>query len=165
MGARWRACIPTTLAFRALRTATSSVCLTSAEPALAGVVLTERIRRGVVQLPTGAWYDPVDPGEDKPLCVHGNPNVLTRDIGTSALAQGCTGQLTTVRVERFRGNLPPIQAHDPPATRPMKTTAAMPRNDRPPRLLCRASARERTGRFGRSATLRGACTHDAEGPS
>ena len=88
---------------------------------LAGVVLTERIRRGVVQLPTGAWYDPVDPDEDKPLCVHGNPNVLTRDIGTSALAQGCTGQLTTVRVERFRGNLPPIQAHDPPAARPMKS--------------------------------------------
>jgi hypothetical protein len=49
-----------------------------------------------------------------PLCVHGNPNVLTRDVGTSALAQGCTGQLTTVEVERFDGNLPPIQAYDPP---------------------------------------------------
>jgi biotin/methionine sulfoxide reductase len=24
-------------------------------------------------------------------CVHGNPNVLTRDVGTSSLAQGCTG--------------------------------------------------------------------------
>ena len=58
---------------------------------LAGVTLTDGIRRGVIQLPTGAWYDPVDPHEDKPLCVHGNPNVLTRDIGTSALAQGCTG--------------------------------------------------------------------------
>ncbi|CAM5761563.1 molybdopterin guanine dinucleotide-containing S/N-oxide reductase [Bosea minatitlanensis] len=82
---------------------------------LAGVALTDGIRRGVIQLPTGAWYDPADPEEDKPLCVHGNPNVLTRDIGTSALAQGCTGQLTTVQVERFDGNLPPIQAYDPPA--------------------------------------------------
>ncbi|HEV7258743.1 MAG TPA: molybdopterin guanine dinucleotide-containing S/N-oxide reductase [Bosea sp. (in: a-proteobacteria)] len=81
---------------------------------LAGVVLTDGIRRGVIQLPTGAWYDPVDPSEDKPLCVHGNPNVLTRDIGTSALAQGCTGQLTTVQVERFDGNLPPINAFEPP---------------------------------------------------
>ena len=54
------------------------------------------------------------PTEDKPLCVHGNPNVLTRDVGTSRLAQGCTGQLTTVQVERFTGNLPPIQAFDPP---------------------------------------------------
>ena len=42
------------------------------------------------------------------------PNVLTRDVGTSSLAQGCTGQLTTVEVERFNGNLPPIQAYDPP---------------------------------------------------
>lgn len=81
---------------------------------LAAVTLTERIRRGVIQLPTGAWYDPADPMEDKPLCAHGNPNVLTRDVGTSSLAQGCTGQLTTVRVERFNGNLPPIQAFDPP---------------------------------------------------
>ncbi|PSC03314.1 Asp-tRNA(Asn)/Glu-tRNA(Gln) amidotransferase GatCAB subunit C [Alsobacter soli] len=81
---------------------------------LAAVVLTQDIRRGVIQLPTGAWYDPADRDEDKPLCVHGNPNVLTRDIGTSALAQGCTGQLTTVQVERFDGNLPPIQAYDPP---------------------------------------------------
>ncbi len=81
---------------------------------LAGVRITDGIRRGVIQLPTGAWYDPVDPEEDNPLCVHGNPNVLTRDVGTSSLAQGCTGQLTTVQVERFDGNLPPIQAFDPP---------------------------------------------------
>jgi biotin/methionine sulfoxide reductase len=81
---------------------------------LAGVRVTEDIRAGVIQLSTGAWYDPADPGEEMPLCVHGNPNVLTRDAGTSSLAQGCTGQLTTVEVERFNGNLPPIQAYDPP---------------------------------------------------
>ena len=80
---------------------------------LAGVRLTDGIRPGVVQLPTGAWYDPVDAAEDTPLCVHGNPNVLTRDEGTSNLAQGCTGQLTTVEVERFDGDLPPISAFDP----------------------------------------------------
>jgi biotin/methionine sulfoxide reductase len=81
---------------------------------LAGVRVTDDIRQGVVQLATGAWYDPADPTEDAPLCVHGNPNVLTRDVGTSALAQGCTGQLTTAEAERFTGNLPPIQAYDPP---------------------------------------------------
>jgi biotin/methionine sulfoxide reductase len=81
---------------------------------LAAVNLTEDIRAGVVQLSTGAWYDPQDPEDDKALCVHGNPNVLTRDVGTSKLAQGCTGQLTTIQVERFSGNLPPIQAYDPP---------------------------------------------------
>ncbi len=84
---------------------------------LAAVRLTTDIRQGVVQLPTGAWYDPADPEEDKPLCVHGNPNVLTRDAGTSSLAQGCTGQLTAIDVERFTGNLPPIQAYDPPGYR------------------------------------------------
>jgi biotin/methionine sulfoxide reductase len=54
-----------------------------------------------------------DPDEDKPLCVHGNPNVLTEDKGTYNLSQGCSGQLTTVEVERFDGNLPPIRAFDP----------------------------------------------------
>lgn len=82
---------------------------------LAAVHITETIRPGVVQLPTGAWYDPIDPTENTPLCVHGNPNVLTRDIGTSSLAQGCTGQLTIVEVEKFTGNLPPIRAFESPS--------------------------------------------------
>jgi biotin/methionine sulfoxide reductase len=80
---------------------------------LAAVHVTDGIAPGIVQLPTGAWYDPMDPEDDAPLCVHGNPNVLTRDVGTSSFAQGCTGQLTTVEVERFNGNLPPIRAFDP----------------------------------------------------
>jgi biotin/methionine sulfoxide reductase len=46
--------------------------------------------------------------------VHGNPNVLTRDVGTSSLAQGCTGQLTVVQVERYEGALPAIRAYEPP---------------------------------------------------
>ncbi len=81
---------------------------------LAAVAITDHVMAGVTNLPTGAWYDPQDLGEDKPLCVHGNPNVLTRDAGTSRLAQGCTGQLTVVQVEKFAGNLPPIQCFDPP---------------------------------------------------
>lgn len=91
------------------------VRLTNARGAcLATATITDGIMPGVVQLPTGAWYDPDDPKAEMPLCVHGNPNVLTRDRGTSRLAQGCTGQLTTVEVERFTGNLPPVQAFDPP---------------------------------------------------
>ena len=89
---------------------------------LAAVIVTEDIRAGVVQLPTGAWYDPQDPEDDFALCVHGNPNVLTRDVGTSSLAQGCCGQLTTIQVERFNGNLPPIQAFEPPVA--VKLSAA-----------------------------------------
>ncbi len=81
---------------------------------LAGAVLSDALRQGVVQLSTGAWYDPDDPAADKPLCVHGNPNVLTSDAGTSRLAQGCTGQLCLVEIERFDGPPPPIKAFDPP---------------------------------------------------
>ncbi len=82
---------------------------------LASARLDAGMRSDVVQLPTGAWYDPVPDAGGRSLCVHGNPNVLTRDIGTSSLAQGCAGQLSTVQVERYTGELPPIRAFDPPA--------------------------------------------------
>ena len=81
---------------------------------LAAAHVADTLIPGTAQLPTGAWYDPDDPAAPNPLCVHGNPNVLTRDIGTSRLGQGSTGQLTTVQVERYAGNLPPIRAYDPP---------------------------------------------------
>ncbi|MGH2561628.1 MAG: molybdopterin guanine dinucleotide-containing S/N-oxide reductase [Thermomicrobiales bacterium] len=83
---------------------------------LAGAVISEIVRPGVVQLSTGAWYDPIDPADVNAMCVHGNPNVLTRDAGTSKLAQGCTGQHALVEAERWTGEVPPIRAHDPPAT-------------------------------------------------
>jgi biotin/methionine sulfoxide reductase len=78
---------------------------------LAGAVLSDGLRRGVVQLPTGAWFDPS--GEDG-MCVHGNPNVLTADVGSSRLAQGCTGQHVLVEIERYAGDPPPVVAHRPP---------------------------------------------------
>ena len=82
---------------------------------LAGAVLTDTVRPRVVQLSTGAWYDPLDPADPDAMCVHGNPNVLTFDRGTSKLAQGCSGQHALVQVERWTGPLPPIRAYDPPA--------------------------------------------------
>ncbi len=81
---------------------------------LAGVQLSADIRQGVVQLATGAWYDPLDDVENTGLCVHGNPNVLTRDIGTSSLGQGPTSHSCLVDVERYDQPLPPVRAFDPP---------------------------------------------------
>jgi biotin/methionine sulfoxide reductase len=81
---------------------------------LAGAVVTDDVRPRVVQLATGAWYDPLDPADPDAMCVHGNPNVLTFDRGTSKLAQGCSGQHALVQVERWTGPLPPIRAYDPP---------------------------------------------------
>lgn len=82
---------------------------------LAAAGLSEDVMPGVINLPTGAWYDPQPDATHDALCVHGNPNVLTRDIGTSRLAQGSCGQVTTVQCERFDGPVPAVRAHEPPA--------------------------------------------------
>jgi biotin/methionine sulfoxide reductase len=81
---------------------------------LAGVRLHEGLRRGVFVLPTGAWYDPLVPGEPGSLEKHGNPNVLTLDKGTSKLTQGCSAHSALVEVELFEGELPRITAFEPP---------------------------------------------------
>jgi biotin/methionine sulfoxide reductase len=81
---------------------------------LAGAVLSDGIRPGVVQLPTGAWYDPFDHPEFGAMCAHGNPNVLTTDLGASRLSQGCSGQHALVEIARYDGTPPPVRAHDPP---------------------------------------------------
>jgi biotin/methionine sulfoxide reductase len=84
--------------------------------ALAGLVPSADVARGVVQLSTGAWFDPSAP--EVATCVHGNPNALTTDVGTSRLAQGCTGQLARVEVRRAPSPVPPVRAYDPPASQP-----------------------------------------------
>ncbi|MGR3320761.1 MAG: molybdopterin-dependent oxidoreductase [Pseudooceanicola sp.] len=60
--------------------------------------VTDDIRPGVVALPTGAWYG--DPGTN--IDPDGNPNVLTRDLGTSRLGQGCSAHTTLVEIEKLR---------------------------------------------------------------
>lgn len=59
--------------------------------------VSEDIRQGVVALPTGAWYG--DPSNN--IDPDGNPNVLTRDIGTSRLGQGCSAHTALVEVARL----------------------------------------------------------------
>lgn len=81
---------------------------------LACAKVTEDIMPGVIQVPTGAWFDPLEPLADAPFCVHGNPNVVTLDEGTSSLAQGCTGQIATVEMVKYEGVLPPVKAFIPP---------------------------------------------------
>ena len=85
---------------------------------LAGARLEPGLRRGVAVMATGAWYDPLDPEAQGTLDKHGNPNVLTRDQGTSRLTQGCSAHTALVEIERHDGALPPITAFDPPAFAP-----------------------------------------------
>ena len=49
------------------------------------------------------------------LDIHGNPNVLTRDEGTSSLGQGPTSATAVVEIEKFEGNVPKITVFNPPA--------------------------------------------------
>jgi biotin/methionine sulfoxide reductase len=75
--------------------------------------LSDGIRRDVIALPTGAWFDPqlID---GVWTCVHGNPNVLTLDKGTSSLAQGTIAHTTLVSVEKWDGPLPDVTAFKAP---------------------------------------------------
>jgi biotin/methionine sulfoxide reductase len=81
---------------------------------LAGAVVSDDVRPAVVQISTGAWYDPLEPGNVDSMCVHGNPNTLTFDAGSSSLAQGSVGQHTLVEIERWDGDLPPVTVGSPP---------------------------------------------------
>ncbi|MGE3709721.1 MAG: molybdopterin-dependent oxidoreductase [Hyphomicrobiaceae bacterium] len=80
---------------------------------LAGVIVTDTVMPGVVRLSCGAWFDPVGDGEDG-LCLHGNANVLTRDLGTSHLSQGPSSATAMVEVELWRGEAPPVRVGSPP---------------------------------------------------
>ena len=53
-----------------------------------------------------------------PLCAHGNPNVLTADVPSSRLSQGCAGQHALVQVERLVGPPPPVTVGAPPTLLP-----------------------------------------------
>lgn len=77
---------------------------------LGGVLIDASVRPGVVQMSTGAWYDPDETG----LCKHGNPNVLTRDKGTSKLGQGPSAHTCLIEVELYTDAPPPVTAHEPP---------------------------------------------------
>jgi biotin/methionine sulfoxide reductase len=61
---------------------------------------------------TGAWFDPADESDDPER--HGNPNVLTRDIGTSRLAQGPSALSALVEIERWTGAQSPVKVFEKP---------------------------------------------------
>ena len=73
---------------------------------LAGAVLDAAVMPGVVQLSTGAWFDP-DPDDPDAPERGGNPNVLTRDVGASSLSQGSSAQSALVEARPWS---PPARA-------------------------------------------------------
>ena len=80
---------------------------------LAGVMTEEGIRKDCLALATGAWFSPQDI-DGKRIDVHGNPNSLTIDKGTSSLAQGNIGHTALVRIEKWDKPLPDVTVFYPP---------------------------------------------------
>ncbi|MEM1045559.1 MAG: trimethylamine-N-oxide reductase TorA [Pseudomonadota bacterium] len=82
---------------------------------LAGAVVTDAIRPGVIRVNEGGWYDPVEPGKEGSLCAYGDINMLSPDLGTSKLAQGNCGHTIIGDVEKFTGDVPTVKVFDTPS--------------------------------------------------
>lgn len=91
---------------------------------LSAARLSADILPGVAAIATGAWFDPVIWEPTNALERHGNPNVVSLDIGASELTQATIAQSCLVQVERFLGEAPAVRAFDLPdfvTTRQPKT--------------------------------------------
>ncbi len=81
---------------------------------LASATLDASLRESVVTIKTGAWLDAEPQQDGTLLCRAGNPNMLTRDRGTSELAQGPTAHSCLVDFEKYTGNDQQNAAFQPP---------------------------------------------------
>ena len=104
---------PTDAAARGIETGNIVRLFNNRGECLAGAVVSDSVRQGVVQISTGAWYDPLVPGQ-KSLEKHGNPNVLTADRGTSRLAQATSAHSCLIEIEKFMGPLPTLTCYEAP---------------------------------------------------
>ena len=80
---------------------------------LAGVVVSDDIKPGVMCLHEGAWPDlDRDAGG---ICKNGAVNVLTKDIPSSRLGNGCAGNTALAWIEKYDGPNLALTAFNPPA--------------------------------------------------
>ncbi|MFA0615266.1 molybdopterin guanine dinucleotide-containing S/N-oxide reductase [Vibrio splendidus] len=78
---------------------------------LVGALVTDGIKQGSVCIHEGGWPD-LD--KDTGLCKNGGCNVLTLDIPTSRLANGCAANSALVKIEKYTGPALELTAFDPP---------------------------------------------------
>ncbi|MFQ3230044.1 molybdopterin guanine dinucleotide-containing S/N-oxide reductase [Reinekea sp.] len=78
---------------------------------LVGALVSDGIKQGSVCIHEGAWPD-LDKATG--LCKNGGPNVLTSDIPSSRLANGCAGNSSLVMIEKYTGPALTLTAFDPP---------------------------------------------------
>ena len=80
---------------------------------LAGAVVSDDIKPGVMCLHEGAWPDlDRDAGG---ICKNGAVNVLTKDIPSSRLGNGCAGNTALAWIEKYDGPNLALTAFNPPA--------------------------------------------------
>lgn len=80
---------------------------------LAGVVVTNTIRDGVVAIEEGAWYSPEDASTEKTRCNSGQANLLTSSRPTSSMAQATTANTVLVSIKKA-GVVKPNLAYSAP---------------------------------------------------
>jgi trimethylamine-N-oxide reductase (cytochrome c) len=80
---------------------------------LAGVVITNTIRDGVVAIEEGAWYSPEEISKVKSRCNSGQVNVLTSSRPTSQMANATSANSTLVSIKKV-DVISPNVAYNPP---------------------------------------------------
>ncbi len=85
-------------------------CYNARGQILAGAIVTEGIKQGVICVRQGGWPDLDDDG----LCKQGGVNVLTNDIPSSRLSNACAANSSLVWIEKYQGKAPEVTAFDPP---------------------------------------------------
>ncbi|HLN14740.1 MAG TPA: molybdopterin-dependent oxidoreductase [bacterium] len=98
---------PADAAARAIKTGDVVRVFNDRGQALAGAVVTPRLRPQVVILHEGAWYRPETPGAIGSLDRGGCANNLTAQRGTSQLAQGPVCHTGLVQIEKYIGGAGP----------------------------------------------------------
>jgi|GEM_PF-823142 len=73
---------------------------------LAGVVVTNTIRDGVVAIEEGAWYSPENISENRPRCNSGQVNVLTSSKPTSQMTNATSSNSTLVSIKKIKAISP-----------------------------------------------------------
>ncbi|EQB1747162.1 molybdopterin guanine dinucleotide-containing S/N-oxide reductase [Citrobacter farmeri] len=81
---------------------------------LAGAVVTDGIKPGVICIHEGAWPD-LDSAAGG-ICKNGAVNVLTKDLPSSRLGNGCAGNTALAWMEKYSGPALTLTAFDPPAS-------------------------------------------------
>lgn len=85
---------------------------------LAGAFVTDKVRKDVVLIRHGGWFEPQKQADGSTLDVHGNANTLTMDVPTSKLACGNVASSGLVEVEKFQGVLPTVKIREETVPQP-----------------------------------------------